>query len=328
MNEPVKNGPWSRQQKLLFGVVLVLSVTTLLTGVAAFLFLRGRVPQPLRNSNQPEVAVSTAEVPLSAPGPALFGNVGEADIPGRYKHIDGAKTSFIVLYDDHTFMNKDGTTYPQYRWELKPDSFEMMWQSGLSRFTNFEGPGVFSYIRTDGSLRRLEKQPASTLTNSSLTETGVIAFVRLAEIGETNGLFPVNSWGDGKIVPGEAGGEQCYHLMRKQGRVEAYLYLRIAGECKQAPYSNVLVVVEYFDSSPSGAGRGALSIQYDAAAGSYTRTDQTVALTGSQTWKEAAFLLDRPLFRNRQNALGDFRVCTQNPNLSVRSVKLVKNNGG
>jgi hypothetical protein len=325
MNAPANNGCWSMQQKLLLGMALVLSVTTLLTGLAVFLFLRRPSAQPVEHRNQPEVTAATAGAPSTPAGPGLFAQVSESDVPGRYKHVDGDKTSFIVLYDDHTFMNKDGTTYRQYRWDLRPDSFDMMWQSGLSRFTNFEGPGVFSYVRTDGTLRRLEKQPASTLTNMSMTETGVIAFIRFADIGETNGLFPVNSWGDGAIFPGEAGGEQCYHLMRKQNKAEAYLYLRVAGPCKQTAYSNVLVMVEYFDSPPVGAGGGTLSIQYDAAAEPYTRTGQTVQLTGSQAWKEAAFVLDRPLFRNRQNALGDFRVCAKNPNLSVRAVKLVEN---
>ena len=87
----------------------------------------------------------------------------------------------------------------------------------------------------------------------------------------------------------------------------------------------MLVVVDYFDSPPQGAGGGALSVQYDAVAGIYTRTEQTVQLTGSNMWKEATFRLDAPLFRNHQSALGDFRVCADNPNLSVRSVKLVEN---
>jgi hypothetical protein len=126
-------------------------------------------------------------------------------------------------------------------------------------------------------------------------------------------------------VLGEAGGERCYHLLRKPNRPEAYLYLRVAGECKQAAYSNVLVVVEYFDSRPPDAGGGAISIDYDAVAGPYKRTEQMVPLTGSQTWKEARFVLEQPLFRNRLSALGDFRVNVVNPDLSVRSVKLVEN---
>jgi hypothetical protein len=37
------------------------------------------------------------------------------------------------------------------------------------------------------------------------------------------------------------------------------------------------------------------------------------------------FLLDAPLFDNRQNGKADFRLGAANPDLSVRAVKLVKN---
>jgi hypothetical protein len=326
MNEPANKGGWSTQQKILVAVVLVLLFTTFLTVVAVFVFLRARPTNSIQRSSreQPEVVLTAPAVPPSPQGSGLFAKVSDADIPGLYKHTDGGDESFIVLYDDHTFMNRDGTTYRQYRWDVTPDSLDLMWQSGLSRFTNFEGPGIFSYVRSSGPLRRLEKQPASMLTNASLTATGVIAFIRFGATSETNGLFPVNSWGDGAIFPGEAGGEPCYHLMRKPNKGEAYLYLRIAGECKRAPYSNVVVVVEYFDSPPAGAG-GVLYIEYDAVAGPYTRTEHTVRLTGSNTWKEEVFVLDQPRFRNHQNALGDFRVSVVNPNLSVRGVKVVEN---
>ena len=41
--------------------------------------------------------------------PQTFADVRESDVPGRYKLTDGPNSFCMVLYDDHTFMNKDGT---------------------------------------------------------------------------------------------------------------------------------------------------------------------------------------------------------------------------
>jgi hypothetical protein len=50
-------------------------------------------------------------------------------------------------------------------------------------------------------------------------------------------------------------------------------------------------------------------------------------LAGIEMWKEARFVLDAPAFQTRQKAQGDFRLRALNPDLFVRSVKLVKNPG-
>jgi len=59
--------------------------------------------------------------------------------------------------------------------------------------------------------------------------------------------------GDGKIFPGNIGGVECYQLVRKPDRPEAYLYLRIAPEVKDPPVTKAMVVVEYFDAVPGDA---------------------------------------------------------------------------
>jgi hypothetical protein len=75
---------------------------------------------------------------------------------------------------------------------------------------------------------------------------------------------------------------------------------------------------------PAEGDAGSISIQYDSVLEPYARTEQSVPLTETQAWKEASFRLAQPKFRNRQNALADFRLCVANPNLSVRAVKLVE----
>jgi hypothetical protein len=99
--------------------------------------------------------------------------------------------------------------------------------------------------------------------------------------------------------------------------------LRIDPELKTGPFERAMVVVEYFDAAPMDA-RGAIMIEYDGPT-AYQKAPRRVPLTGTETWKKAWFVLDAPGFRNRQNAQGDFRLAVGNPDLFVRSVKLLNN---
>ena len=60
--------------------------------------------------------------------PLTFADVRESDVPGRYKFTDGPYSFYMVLYEDHTFMNKDGTIFPQYWWDVSPRGFSITWQ--------------------------------------------------------------------------------------------------------------------------------------------------------------------------------------------------------
>jgi RNA polymerase sigma factor (sigma-70 family) len=259
-----------------------------------------------------------------------FAGLTESNLPGRYNWIEPGKATYsIVLYADHTFINKDGTIFPTYRWDIVQGVLVMRWAQTNSHFTSTDTAGVLKGINENGAIIRLEKQPLEPprlAAAASTTPTDIIASIRLDAQSETNGLTPVNTGtGDGKIVSASVGGVACYQLVRKAGRPAAYLYLQIAPELKAMPFSNAWVTVEYFDAAKSDARSGWLLVQYDAPAEAY-RTTQRLSLTGSQTWKEATFFVAGPLFQNRQNAGGDFRLCAVNPELFVRSVKLVKGN--
>ena len=56
-----------------------------------------------------------------------------------------------------TFINKDGTTYSQYRWEILRDGLLIVWQKGASRLNGMEAPGVYTSIKKNGIVVRLEK---------------------------------------------------------------------------------------------------------------------------------------------------------------------------
>jgi RNA polymerase sigma factor (sigma-70 family) len=272
--------------------------------------------------------VLRARQPASArvsPSAASFAELADRDIPGVYKWTEDGKVSFILLKEDHTFINKDGFSYPNYRWQRLPDRLVIAWAKSASELTKFEAPGVYSRIRGNGTITRMEKQPGMIFPAASVS-LEAIASILLGTGGETNGLTPVNTGtGDGRIYPGEAGGQECFNLVRKENRPEAYLYLRIGAQWKTAPLTNAIVIVDYFDAAPGNGTNGWLAIDYDSPKGAYTRAPQRVRLRGSMTWTQATFVLNDPVFQNRQNAAADFRLCAYNPDLSVREVKLVKN---
>ncbi|MBC8097327.1 MAG: hypothetical protein H7Y43_16095 [Akkermansiaceae bacterium] len=310
-----------RHRCAICGLLLVAFVT----GVGIFLF-----------QSRKAIRIPTVASP--------FANVAESDIPGRYKYTSSTEENFITLYDDHSLKNKDGTILPVHRWELTPEGLVIHWKNNDTIYDQIEAPGIYTGPKTDGSRRRLEKQtdvdPAELVKPSPrpppemLTEAlplttkpvgDVIASIRFGSEGETNKLVPRNTGGgDGQVFDHNLGGVGCVQLLRKPAKPECYLYLRIDPELKTAPFERAMVLVEYFDAAPMDA-RGAIKIQYDGPASAYQSARRRIPLTGTQTWKEAWFVLDAPVFQNRQNAQGDFRLAVDAPELYVRSVKLLNN---
>jgi len=303
-----------RANRVVWTAVLVLVAAVVIGLVIVFLV------HP-RSQPRPEVGGRPLPDTPNAARPS-FADLRDSAIPGRYKHTQGGTESFIVLYADHTFMNKDGTIFTMYHWEVTPDALSITFSKGTQRYTVIEAPGVYSGTATDGTRIRLEKLPPYEA--SQLQPPTPVATVVLGAAGETNGLMPVNTGADGRIYPASIGGLECCQLVRKENRTDAYLYLQISPRLKEPPFTNALILVEYFDPPPEGGRTGTLVIHYDARHGPYART-QPLVLGGSQTWQEATFFVAQPLFQNRQNARGDFRLAVTTPDLFVRSVKLLKN---
>jgi hypothetical protein len=306
-------------------------------GVPARFHHREREPFPAasfvetfgRSACNPRCGAVRAPAPVPPPvsNAASFAELPETAVPGRYRIADdGGKVMSIVLNEDHTFINEDGTTYLQYQWEVSPDGLTITWQRSSTTFNIFEKPGTYSRTKTDGTVSRMQKlpdlPPADTI---SFDDKDVVGSLRFTADIQAQGLAVAHIDGDGAIQPGDAGGEECHHLIRSRSRMSAFLYVRIAPELKTEPFTNAYVVVEYFDSPARDPRNGWITLQYDARDGPYTSTAQRIKLKGSMKWTRATFVLDTPVFTGRQNDTADFRVCVANPDLSVRALKLVKN---
>src|SRR5438477_7684590 len=124
----------SRKTTVVVSIILAALALLVVTGVVVFFVYFG-----MFGSSSGPVTLPTAGT--LAPRKSSFVGIPESAVPGRYKMTDGASASFIVLYDDHTFMNRDGTTFPQYRWDLGADGLFVQWLTARSRYTNIEAPG-------------------------------------------------------------------------------------------------------------------------------------------------------------------------------------------
>ena len=78
---------------------------------------------------------------------------------GRYRYYELTNLMGTnKLLPDHTIINKDGTKYPRYYWEIQPEGILTRWQRGDVVFNVREGPGIYVARRRDGTdYRRIEK---------------------------------------------------------------------------------------------------------------------------------------------------------------------------
>ena len=95
----------------------------------------------------------------SAPAAGAFEKLQDSDVAGRYRFFqDGEELGKITLLPNHSIINKDGTTYPRYRWEIQPGGIMTTWQRGDILLNVMEKPGVYAARKRDGSeSMRIEK---------------------------------------------------------------------------------------------------------------------------------------------------------------------------
>jgi hypothetical protein len=143
-----------RKWLVIAGVVCVALVITFLIGFG-FLTLktRGTASAPQQHVLVSQNVANTQNITNSS-----FADLPESAIPGRYRYISGDKDYIIILYEDHSFKNKDGTVLPVHRWDLTPEGLVLQWIQNKSLYDRIEAPGIYTGTKEDGTTRRLEKQ--------------------------------------------------------------------------------------------------------------------------------------------------------------------------
>lgn len=170
-----------------------------------------------------------------------------------------------------------------------------------------------------GTVDYSQANSVSALLENPVKEKGL----HLVEAGKTN-----------RTVATTLGGMKCRQL-KHRGHY-GYIPFRIDPSFKRQGLTNVLVTVDYFDSS-----LGELDIEYDAREsdtpdrggkksvrlvvyqhGEYTPTEEKSYLKKSQQWEQAKFHLTNVRFENSQDGNADFRLRISASEFNLRQISL------
>jgi hypothetical protein len=157
MSEPT--APMQRPRRGL----LIWALTATLAAVAfgnstliLFMKLREAKAQAIVARPAPTASLTFTRPQRSA---ATFTQLQDSDVAGQYRFFqEGTNVGIITLQADHSMVNKDGETLPQYHWEVTPNGLVTMWQRGRIIFNTIVQPGVYvAYARDGSEYRRIEK---------------------------------------------------------------------------------------------------------------------------------------------------------------------------
>ena len=245
---------------------------------------------------------------------------GSAPAQGSIVGLVGPGWMGQVVYP-HCVLDANGTIYLAYRSEATGEG-------KISIVTNgqFADPATFASAITDPNTseqRRWNCQLAPAPGGGVyvtwdyngqcyIRPVGVTAAPPLLQVSidlgspdVPNGITnPQNA--DGNTTPVTIGGRTCRENVNPN--VDGYFYFGVSEIFAfQGSISNLYVAVDYFDTSA-----GSLGLQYDSNTGNtlpaFYKDGGSVALTGSNTWKQKVFHVTDAYFGNRQNAGADFRI--------------------
>jgi hypothetical protein len=217
--------------------------------------------------------------------------------------------------------------------------FERNWEAFLRRPSKMvmietwneyhEGTDIARSKEYGSDYIKLNRKYADLFKSGAVWQaTGPFAGARLLTIslGATNresGLVQFES-ADGVTASTNILGSECRAFVPTihGGR---FAYFKIDDSFKWAETMNVLVVVDYFD-----AARSTLRLEFDGSdeqapfQGAYTACAETIALSGSKTWRTATFSLADARFRNSQNGGADFRLSATAAGFAIRRVQVIR----
>ena len=148
---------------LLIWAITATLAAVLLANVALLLWVRLRQANAA-NQDRAAIARDVSAPRRSSPSDAAasagaFDQLQESEVAGRYRFFEaGVELGTITLLPNHSIINKDGTTYPTYHWDIQSDGIMTVWQRGQILLNVMEKPGVYVAIKKDGTESlRIEK---------------------------------------------------------------------------------------------------------------------------------------------------------------------------
>ncbi len=126
----------------------------------------------------------------------------------------------------------------------------------------------------------------------------------------------MNDAEDGKTASTEAGGRRCRQTVQRPDG-SRHMYFAVSPNVPTS--GKTYIAVTYFDGL-----QGSFRLQYDSQSGAYKDASEAVPFSGTNTWKEAIFILPDIAFANRQKAESDFRLTAEGADLLVTDVIVSK----
>ena len=168
-----------------------------------------------------------------------------------------------------------------------------------------------------GCGKKSESEPIKTSTLARPSHSiEPVAGIILGETNQESGLRLV-AWPDGRTMPARVGEKDCRGLTMTRDGI-AFIYFNLDREFKVAGPRPMKVQVEYFAAGPARFG-----IDFDSERESYSHSETITVLQPSSQWTGAEFHLADPKFSGAQNGGADFRLWTRDPQLFIRSVRVV-----
>lgn len=173
-----------------------------------------------------------------------------------------------------------------------------------------------------GCGKKSESEPIKTSTLARPSPSiQPVAGIILGESNQESGLRLV-AWPDGRTMPARVGEKDCRGLTMTRDGI-AFIYFSLDREFKVAGPRPMKVQVEYFAAGPARFG-----IDFDSERESYSHSETITVLQPSSQWTGAEFHLADPKFSSAQNGGADFRLWTRDPQLFIRSVRVLPDEAG
>src|ERR1041385_4997428 len=95
------HSPNTNRAHLFLWILIACLLVSLVGSIGIFILLGARKsPTAIRATSTPR---QTFAAPVPGQAPKSFAEVAEADVPGRYKVVDGEKIMYMFLNEDHTY---------------------------------------------------------------------------------------------------------------------------------------------------------------------------------------------------------------------------------
>jgi hypothetical protein len=200
------------------------------------------------------------------------------------------QTVAAVLDQNGYFMNK----------------LNVSWSSSAATVAKVDSTGKITSLKLGTAVITAKYGSLTTKINVTVTDIPGPVSITLGSPNKENGMTAFSGDGAGKTVE-TYDGRTGWQTNPASGA--HYIYVKVSDYYIFGGKNTVKITVDYFDTAV--VGEKGFDLAYDSTLTPYAYTGKTL-LKGSNTWKQATYLIEDAQFSNRLNS-ADFRIETKVP---------------